>query len=395
MISIRAEKLGKAYEIYERPIDSLKELLFKRSYHETFWALRDVDFSLPLGETLGLVGENGAGKSTLLKLLAGTMSATCGRLERRGRVSAILELGSGFHPELSGEDNIRIGCAVIGLSPAETDERLPDIISFSELGEFIPRPVKTYSTGMYLRLAFSVASSVDPDILIIDEALSVGDQHFQKKCMDRMMTFREQGKTMIFCSHDLYSVKHICERCLWLRNGRLEMLGPTMDVVESYQDYERARDAKTAADLSEQTSQEQPPGHAHLCDVTIDGDCRDGTIDSGGTLAVRVVAHLAQHARNDAHIGLLIVRNDEVCCYGVSTAMDDFTPYPMGAGKYGVTFVVDRLPLLAGEYRVDAVLLDGSAMHPYEFRKGAASFTVRHGTMELGLARLGHRWERP
>lgn len=397
MISIRAENLGKAYKIYARPIDSLKELLLRRTYHETFWALQGIDFSLLHGACLGVVGENGAGKSTLLKLLAGTMNSTCGTLERHGRVSAILELGTGFHPELTGEDNIRIGCAVLGLSPAETEQRLPAIIEFSELGDFIQRPVRTYSTGMYLRLAFSVVTSVDPDILIVDEALSVGDQHFQKKCMDRMAEFIDKGKTIIFCSHNLYYIKEVCDQCLWLRNGQIEMLGPTMEVTERYQDYERGRDGDTSSGSRAKQAEPLPPirDNTRLGEVSLGGDCRDGIIQSGGRLTIRIVAWFDPKIRGDAHIGLRIVRNDGVCCYGVSTKMDGQTPYSMGGNEYGVTFVVDRLPLLAGQYSVDAVVLDGNGLHPYEYWEGDKSFRVRQGTQELGVARLGHRWEPP
>ena len=397
MISIRAQELGKAYKIYSRPIDSLKELLLRRTYHETFWALQGVDIELPHGGSLGVIGENGAGKSTLLKLLAGTMEATSGSLERNGRISAILELGSGFHPDLTGEDNIRIGCAVLGLSPAETEERIPQIISFSELGDFIQRPVKTYSSGMCVRLGFSVVTSVDPDILVVDEALSVGDQHFRKKCIDRMAEFLDQGKTIIFCSHDLYYIKQVCDQCLWLRNGQLEMLGPTMEVAECYQDYERGLDGDTWSDSHTEPATPVLPTRdaTRLSEVSLGGDCRDGTIQSGERLTVRIVARLDPKDPDDAHIGLKIVRNDGVFCYGLSTEMDHQALYPMSGGEYGVTFVVERLPLLAGQYRVDVGVLDGNGLHPYAFSEGAGSFRVKQGTKELGLTRLSHRWEPP
>ena len=219
MIAIDAYDLGKGYRHYARPVDSLKELVLRRPLHETNWALRSASFQVPRGGTLGVIGANGAGKSTLLKLLAGTLQPSEGRLRVDGRVSAILELGSGFHPEFSGLDNVRMGCAMLGLSAAETRERLPEILDFSELGEAVHRPVKTYSSGMYVRLAFAVVTSVDPDVLIVDEALSVGDQHFQKKSLSRMRGFIEQGKTVVFCSHNLYQVKSLCDQALWLDRG--------------------------------------------------------------------------------------------------------------------------------------------------------------------------------
>jgi lipopolysaccharide transport system ATP-binding protein len=397
MISLRVEDLGKAYRLYAKPVDSLKELLLRRPFHETFWALKGVDFTLGRSGSLGVVGENGAGKTTLLQLLAGTMKATSGRLERHGRVSAILELGSGFHPDLSGEDNVRIGCAVLGLSPAETERRLPAIVAFSELEDFIDRPVKTYSSGMYVRLAFSVATSVDPDILVVDEALSVGDQHFQKKCMDRMNEFRWQGNAMVFCSHSLYFVRQVTEQCLWLKNGRPVMLGPTIEVTERYQDYVRTRDgnAKEEPAGEDAARSDVSQGESYLSEVVLDGECHDDIVETGGTLVLRIVASLEAKARGDAHVGLKIERNDGVWCDGSSTEMDRGALHPLGGAKYGVNFVVDDLPLLAGEYSIDVFLIDGAGVHTYDMRKAAVNFRVRQGTKELGMTRIPHRWERP
>lgn len=401
MIAIRASDLSKAYWIYAKPIDSLKEWLFRRSYHDTFWALKDVDLSLPMGASLGVVGENGAGKTTLLQLLAGTMAPTSGTVERKGRLSAILELGAGFHPDLSGKENIRLGCATLGLTPAETAERLPEIIAFSELQKFIDRPVKTYSTGMHARLAFSVATSVDPDVLVVDEVLSVGDQHFQKKSIDRMMLFREQGKALVFCSHSLYHIRQTCDLCLWLRNGRTEMLGPTMGVTESYQDYERSRDAGIALPPSSgapeaDDSERVCCSESHLLEITLGGDCQNGVIQTGETFVLRVVARLSPTTvAEGAHVGILIVRNDRIWCYGVSTEMDGCAIYPLGGDKYGVNFVVEELTLLAGQYSMEVGLLDKAGVHVYDHWKGVAPFRVSQSTKEGGLAHLNHRWVAP
>ncbi|MFC2169809.1 ABC transporter ATP-binding protein [Acidobacteriota bacterium] len=400
MFSIRVDGLGKAYNIYAKPIDSFKEWLLRRPYHETFWALSDVNFSILRGKSLGVIGENGAGKSTLLKLIAGTIDPTCGKIERNGRISAILELGSGFHPELSGKENIRIGCAVLGLSPAETEQRLPEIIAFSELEKFIDRPIKTYSTGMYIRLAFSVVTSVDPDILVVDEALSVGDQHFQKKSIDRMLAFRDQGKTLIFCSHTLYYIQKVCDTCLWLRNGKPEMLGPTQEVTECYQDYERSLDAETAPAASQTTKKlfktKKSGDKTYLLEVSLRGTSQDGVIDTGKTLTARVVACLGPEAKAEGtHLGLIIVRNDMTWCYGVSTEMEGSMMYPLAEDKCGVNFVLEELSLLAGQYNMEVYLLDSSGMHIYDVWKENAPFTVRQSTKEAGIARLPHRWEKP
>ena len=347
--SVRIRELGKAYEIFAKPIDGLKELLLRRSYHETFWALRNVNLTLARGASLGVVGENGAGKTTFLQLVAGTIAPTCGTVERNGRTSAILELGSGFHPDLSGLENVRLGCAMFGLSPSETEQRLPDIIAFSELEKFVERPVKTYSRGMYARLAFSVATSVEPDILVVDEALSVGDQHFQKKCIDHMMAFREQGNTLVFCTHALYFIQRVCDQCLWLRNGQPEMLGPTMEVIEEYRDYERSRDAEPAS-ISREADAVLPEGRAfggetHLREVTLGGDCQEGAIETGQTLKIRVIARLGAGAKAEGvDVGIMIVRNDMLRCYGVSTEMDNFELQPL---PDGYAFDLELQPILS------------------------------------------------
>lgn len=247
MSALIASNLAKAYRRYHKPIDSLKELVFRRQYHEQFWALKGVSFTCEPGGVLGVVGDNGAGKSSLLKLLAGTMQPTQGELVVNGRVSAILELGSGFHPDFTGLENIHLGCAVLGLSATQIAAKVDDIIDFSELADFIDQPVKTYSSGMFVRLAFAVVTSVDPDILIVDEALSVGDQHFQKKSMDRMMSFKTQGKALVFCSHSLYHVKELCQRAIWLDKGVIKALGDSGDVIDQYNDHIRMQNRLSLA----------------------------------------------------------------------------------------------------------------------------------------------------
>src|SRR5688572_17335560 len=199
-IAVRADEVSKHYDMYRRPVDRLIEILTRRPRHIVFPALESVTFEVERGETVGIIGQNGAGKSTLLKLLCGVTRPSSGSLQANGTIASILELGTGFHPEFTGRDNAALNAAILGLSHAEARERLPAILEFSELGSFVDRPVKTYSSGMYMRLAFSVAVNVDPDILVIDEALAVGDGHFQKKCIEKIREFQQEGKTILFCS---------------------------------------------------------------------------------------------------------------------------------------------------------------------------------------------------
>src|SRR5215212_2356375 len=245
-IAVRAVEVSKHYDMYRRPADRLIELVTRRQRHVVFPALEGVTFEVERGETVGIIGQNGAGKSTLLKLLCGVTRPSSGTLESRGTIASILELGTGFHPEFSGRDNAALNAAILGLTPAEIRERLPAILEFSELGSFLDRPVKTYSSGMYMRLAFSVAVNVNPDILVIDEALAVGDGHFQKKCVDKIREFQEQGKTILFCSHALYYITSICRRTLWLDQGRVMRYGPSLDVVHEYETFLRERDKQMA-----------------------------------------------------------------------------------------------------------------------------------------------------
>ncbi len=234
--AIRAQGVSKCYTLFDHPADRLKQMLMRgrRQYFREFWALHETSFELAKGQVMGLVGRNGAGKSTLLQLVCGTVAPTSGSLEVHGRVSALLELGAGFNPEFSGRENVYVSAAIMGLSKEEIDLRFDEIVEFSGIVAFIDQPVKTYSSGMFMRLAFSVATSVDPDILIIDEALSVGDGEFARKSFDRIRDMKEAGKTILFCSHSLYQVEAFCDQVLWLDQGKSLLFGDPQEVVRRY-----------------------------------------------------------------------------------------------------------------------------------------------------------------
>lgn len=236
MSEIIAENVTKYFRVYERPSDHLKEALTfgRRAFHSPFWAVRDVSFEVGRGGCLGIIGENGSGKSTLLRLAAGVVRPTSGTIRTGGRVSALLELGAGFNPEFTGRDNALLNASILGFSEAQIRERMPSIEQFAEIGEFVDRPVKTYSTGMFVRLAFAVAIHMDPDILVVDEALSVGDIFFQQRCIRRIHEMKARGVTILFVSHDLAAVRSLADQTLWMEQGRLKMLGRTDEVTSKY-----------------------------------------------------------------------------------------------------------------------------------------------------------------
>ena len=235
-IVIKAEHLSKIYKIYEKNIDRLKETFhpFHKKYSRDFFALHDVSFEIRRGENVGLIGKNGAGKSTLLKMITGVLTPSGGTLEVRGRIASLLELGAGFNPDMTGIENIFMSGLLMGQTRQDMENKLDEIISFADIGEFIHQPVKTYSSGMFARLAFSVNAFVEPDILIIDEALSVGDAFFQSKCMDKMRTMIDSGVTVLFVSHDTFAVKNLCSRAFLIQSGKMIMDAPSKDVVEVY-----------------------------------------------------------------------------------------------------------------------------------------------------------------
>jgi ABC-type polysaccharide/polyol phosphate transport system ATPase subunit len=234
-VAIRVQNLSKCFQIYDKPHHRLMQGLFKgKQYFKEFWALKDISFEIKKGETVGIIGRNGSGKSTLLQILCGTLASTTGTVEVNGRVAALLELGAGFNPEFTGRENVYMNAAILGLSRDEIDNKYDDIVAFADIGEFIEQPVKTYSSGMYVRLAFAVSVHTKPNILVVDEALSVGDIAFQNKCMEKIKSIKETGTSILFVSHDLSTVQIVCDRVMWIKNGILKLDGYSVDVCQEY-----------------------------------------------------------------------------------------------------------------------------------------------------------------
>ncbi len=300
-VAIRVTNLSKRYEIYANPRERLNQFILPRlqrltgqspkQYFSEFWALKDVSFEIRKGETVGIIGRNGSGKSTLLQLICGTLTPTSGRIQTNGRIAALLELGSGFNPEFTGRENVYLNAAVLGLSKTEIDERFEDIAAFADIGQFIEQPVKTYSSGMYVRLAFAVIAHVDADILVVDEALSVGDAVFTQKCMRFIRRFQENG-SLIFVSHDTASVQNLCKSGIWLKNGKVEKIGTANSVSQAYLQY-------TLQEIYGEESKLISITHTAIGDETFAKETVSNveppqTIDYGAIAAVRENIHAAK-----------------------------------------------------------------------------------------------------
>jgi lipopolysaccharide transport system ATP-binding protein len=383
--AVLARDLGKDYEVYARPADRLVELVTLRPRHRKFPALDGVSFEIAAGESVGLIGRNGAGKSTLLRLVAGVARPSRGTLDVNGAVASILELGTGFHPEFSGKDNAALNAAILGYSPREIAAALPRIFEFSELGPFLDRPVRTYSSGMYMRLAFSVAVSVNPDVLIIDEALAVGDGAFQKKCVDRIRELQGAGRTILFCSHALYLVTTLCPRAIWLDEGRLLGDGPAVDVVHAYETHLMERSRRETARAR---PTEEQIGFSSL-EIVDDEGRRIDDLPLGSPLVVRARVDTSRASRA-ATLGVTVVRAaDETSCCTVTSGSSVLVP---GRRDEEIALRFASLPLTRGDYGVilTADAEDGTPMGRLDVRP---AFRVPGDRFEVGLMRLEHEWQ--
>lgn len=390
MKAVSAQGIGKGYRRYARPLDRALEWVGRGTRHDFFWAVRDVSFDLERGETLGLVGDNGAGKTTLLAMLAGAATPSAGTLRVEGRVGSILELGAGLHGEFSGRENIFLAGQAQGLTRDEIAEQVDGIIEFSELRDFIDQPVRTYSSGMFLRLAFSVATAVQPDVLVIDEALAVGDQRFQAKCTERIDAFVRRGGTLIFCSHNLYQVKKLCRRAIWLDRGEVEQHGPSAEVCDAYVDRSRGRVLSQEMGVSD--------GSAPLVQVSrVEAVGRDGTrleqIETGDPVTLRVWLRRDDAADIEPGVAVGIVRSDGLVCHCGSTDLDGAELRRTDAGEYYISLHFQELPLFGGSYHFNVAAIDNR--HPLillDVKEGEAPFSVTNPKTDWGVCRLPHVW---
>ncbi|GAB4277996.1 MAG: ABC transporter ATP-binding protein [Methylomicrobium sp.] len=399
--AISVTQLSKCYQLYHQPHDRLKQFLWRgrKQFYREFWALRDVSFEVGTGEVLGVIGRNGSGKSTLLQLVCGTLSPTRGEVAVNGRIAALLELGAGFNPEFSGRENIWMNATILGLSDAQIAERIEAIIDFSGIRDFIDQPVKTYSSGMYVRLAFAVATSVDPDILVIDEALSVGDGAFARKSFDRIMQLRDAGKTILFCSHSLFQVESLCNRAIWLNNGQIMASGEAASVVSRYQaflDQDAAAPSSAPHDEGRQTMpRAAPQGHARLHKVIayVDGEptAKARFISCQSTLAIRV-DFASDPALPPPTLGITLQASDGRTISSAASWEDRFILPRNSDGSGSATLTFERAPLLKGDYFLNIYLLCEKSIHLYDSAQEVAELNVRQDGLLQGYFVMPHRW---
>jgi lipopolysaccharide transport system ATP-binding protein len=429
---IDAQGLGKRYELFERPADRLKQLLWGRwhNYGRSFWALQEVSFSVARGEVVGLVGRNGAGKSTLLQMVCGTVQPSTGALTVKGRIAALLELGAGFNPDFSGIENVYLNAALLGLSRAEVDAKLDEILAFADIGPFVHQPVKTYSSGMFVRLAFAVATSLDPEILVIDEALSVGDGAFARKSFDRVMQMRERGAAVLFCSHSMYHIQALCDRALWLEGGKVRMYDTAAKVTSAYEtalvaetvssgdfagaevfqpgaepllsgaDPSAGEAASTASDPSAKSpSPSTPPKEETGRIVSIEAWTDDG--QQGRELAIRT-------AETSVFVRLRFVSNPALPAPSVAFGVAHISGVTLSSGlshqeelvfprdeqgRGEVVLSLPRMPLLQGDYFLTLVLGCERGLHVYDMAERIVVLRVNQSGLEKGWVTLPHEWQ--
>jgi ABC-type polysaccharide/polyol phosphate transport system ATPase subunit len=429
--AIELTDVTKVYRRYSgRQFATLKSALLQRSIlrelspAETFPALSRVSFAVAKGRTFGVIGRNGSGKSTALKLVAGITKPTSGTVAVDGRISALIELGAGFHPEISGRENVFINGIMLGLSRRDIQKRFDDIVEFAELQQFIDAPVKTYSSGMYMRLGFAVAIHVDPDVLLVDEVLAVGDEGFTHKCLDKFAELRRMGKTILLVTHSLGLVERFCDEALWLDAGEVRGQGDPRRVIDAYlSEVEKAEEHQlataTARAVAAVSGPETPPveeapaalavpDHGHtdmfkavegrwgsrqveITDVTLlDGSGEPTFVfHAGDPMSIRM--KVSAHAPADDFVfGVSLFNADGVCCYGTNTFIEEMDPESL-RGTANVTFTIDSLDLVEGTYKLDVAVhtCDGA---PYDYHRLLYTFRVKSRVPDVGIYRPRHRW---
>lgn len=400
-IAIEVRNVTKSFKVYLDKGAQLKErLLFrKRSRYEERKVLRGISFDVKKGEAIGLIGHNGCGKSTTLKLLTRIMYPDEGTIKLKGRVSSLIELGAGFHPDMSGRENIYTNAAIFGLTKKEIDARIKDIVDFSELAEFIDNPVRTYSSGMYMRLAFSVAINVDADVLLIDEILAVGDANFQTKCFNKLKEIKAQGTTIVIVSHALGQIEQICDRAIWIHEGLIKAEGPPKEIDLEYLDYmsrkmqEKNKSESDTEEVSEEeTGKRWGSGEVRIKKVrsfAADGS-EQKTFRTGEDIRLSI-DYTVKKPVKDAVFGFGVFDINGIQCYGTNTRIDkqpDITISESGTAE----ILMKNVELLAGEYNIDIAIEQGEGI-PIDYFRQAYRIQMISAMGDVGVSRIEHTWK--
>ncbi len=390
--SIEIKDLTKIYRLYNRNIDRLLETFRWRNkkYSRDHYALRGVDLSVRKGESVGIVGTNGSGKSTLLKLVTGIVAPTEGMLRTNGKIAALLELGAGFNPEYTGIENIYLNGTMMGYTEEEMKRRIPDIIRFADIGGFIDQPVRSYSSGMFARLAFAVSINVDPDILIVDEALSVGDTRFQVKCIDKMTELRDRGTTILFVTHATEQIKRFCTRAIWIKDGMIRADGEAAQVVDLFENY-----MKYGEKIEEE---EFHPGEFQLpddpsCLASIQNvEINKNLFHAFESLEVMVTYDIYDPGMTDLQVGVAIYSRDrKIYVYGPNTNLDHF-PVPQDQGRHRLVYRIPSLTLLSGDYVIDVGVFNSGGIVNLDYKNSCRGFSVVNGYFSEGMVHFDHEW---
>lgn len=393
--AISVDGLWKKFRIYHEKNQYLKSTVMsgRRTKYEDFWALRDVSFEVPHGQVFGIIGSNGSGKSTLLKCLTGILAPEQGQVMANGRMAALLELGAGFHPELSGRENIGLNGAILGMSHKELDRKFDEIVGFAGLEQFIDTPVKNYSSGMTVRLGFAIAINVEPEILIIDEVLAVGDEEFQQRCFQKIEQFRRDGRTIVFVSHGLSQVSQFCNDALWLDKGEVRMIGPSHEVVSEYTGMAHQMEKQHDDSISEQELDRWGTGEARITGVRLMsiGDAETLTFESGAPFRVRINYEILRPI-TELVVGIRITHLHGFNVFGSNTKRRGVRLDP-GCSQGSVEFTVEQFPVLEGTFDLTVDISDNAEVNPYDHLEKAIRFNViQKGTFDEGVTRVGGTW---
>ena len=389
--AVTVENVWKYFRLYHEKNQYLKSTLLRgrRARYDEFWALKDVDFEIPFGSTFGIIGSNGSGKSTLLKCLAGILSPDKGSVSCNGRMAALLELGAGFHPDLSGRENIYLNGAILGMTRSEIDRKLEEIIDFSGLDKFVDTPVKNYSSGMVVRLGFAIATNVDPEILIIDEVLAVGDESFQHRCHEKIETFRQEGRTIILVSHGLMQVAQLCSTVAWLEKGVIQEIGPSYEVIGKYSGQSHDAAPKVEGEIGERWG-------SHEAEITraefIDADGAPVHVLKTGEPISLQIDYTAHMPIKEPVFGIRITHLHGTNVWGSNTKRMGFQPATLN-NSGTITLNIPDLPILAGTYDLTVALTDQHETYEYDHWERRVRFdVVQYNSFDEGLIQIQANW---